>query len=537
MPDPPPAPADSARFRLLYDLGRAFAERVELDELMPLVLERCRTALAAEGATIFLADPGARELEVTYNAADAADVTAKLRSIRVAADRSIAGAVLRSGRAERIDDPSADPRFTGDVDRITGTVTRGILCAPLVTGRGAIGVLQVVNRVGGSFDDADLGFLAALAGSVAIAIENARMYARIRADEERLRTQVGALRRDLATRDAEREIVGTSPAMANVRRLMERAATSPIAVLVEGETGTGKELAARAIHRASARADGPFIAVNCAALSESLLESELFGHRRGAFTGALQDRRGLFEAASGGTVFLDEVGEMPPGMQAKLLRVLQEGEVVPVGDTRPRAVDVRVISATNRNLREEVARKGFREDLFYRLAAFPIRLPPLRERRDDVPLLVDRFLREACRQLGREVPRIELESTRRLAEYAWPGNIRELANEIQRAVALAQPGEAIGVDHLSPHVVAATGVGAGPNASAADPQACGLATAGAAPASTAASLRDARTAFERDFIAGALRQNGGNVTRTAQAIGLSRVMLQKKMKELDLRSS
>jgi Nif-specific regulatory protein len=534
MRDATTALADPARFRLLYDLGCAFAGRIELDELLPLVLEQCRTALAAEGATIFLADPEQGEIEVAYNAAHAPDVNAKLRSVRVATERSIAGAVLRSGVAERIDDPAADPRFFGDVDRVTGTKTRGLLCVPLLTRNGTIGVLQIVNRIDGAFDDADLGFLAALAGSVAVAVDNARLYARIKADEERLRTEVGALRRDLAQRDAAREIVGAGPAMAAVRRLMERAAASPIAVLVEGETGTGKELAARAVHRMSARADGPFIAVNCAAVSESLLESELFGHRRGAFTGATQDRRGLFEAASGGTIFLDEVGDMPTGMQAKLLRVLQEGEVVPVGDTRPRAIDVRVISATNRNLRDEVARKAFREDLFYRLAAFPIRLPALRDRRDDLPLLVDRFLRDACRQHGKEIPGLEPEALQRLVEHAWPGNVRELANEIQRAVALAQPGEVIGGDHLSEHVA-----GSGENgvviAAASGTEDANPAPTSAAPFASR-SFREARTAFEAEFIAAALRRNGGHVTRTAQELGLSRVMLQKKMKEYGLRN-
>ncbi len=527
------AEAEAGRFRLLYDLGCAFAGRIELDELLPLVLEQCRTALTADGATIFLADPERGDLELTYNAAHAPDVNAKLLTIRVPADRGIAGAVFRSGKSERIDDVRSDPRFYGDVDRMTGATTRTVVCVPLITRRGTIGVLQVVNRVGdGSFDDADLGFLEALGGSVAVAIDNARLYARLKADEERLRTQVGALRRDIAQRDAAREIIGTSPAMLAVLRLVERAAASPIPVLIEGETGTGKELVARAIHRTSNRGEAAFIAVNCAALSETLLESELFGHRRGAFTGATQDHRGLFEAASGGTLLLDEVGEMPPGMQAKLLRVIQEGEVVPVGDTRPRAVDVRIISATNRHLREEIGRKTFREDLFYRLAAFPIRLPPLRERRADVPLLAERMLREACRQHGKRAVGIEGEAVQRLVEYAWPGNIRELANEIQRAVALTQPDEAVGVDHLSEHVVGGDRIASTAPAAAGGGPAAGAVTD---PAGTA-DLRTARAAFEAQFIVSVLQRNGGHVTRTAQQLGLSRVMLQKKMKEFGLRN-
>src|SRR5207249_4339728 len=340
----------------------------------------------------------------------------------------------------------------------------------------------------------------------------------------KLRTQVGALRRDLARRDRFTEIIGTGPAMAEVFRLMECAAASPIAVLIEGETGTGKELVARGIHRASERADLALLAINCAALSESLLESELFGHRRGAFTGADHDKRGLFEAASGGTIFLDEVGEMPASMQAKLLRVLQEGEVTPVGDTRSRKVDVRVISATNRDPAAEVAARSFREDLYYRVGAFPIRLPPLRERRDDIPLLAHRFLACAAERHRKDIPGIDPAALALLGRFDWPGNVRELENEIERSVALAHDGEPIGPQHLSSKLGAAT-------ADAAPPRE-GTAEAAAAPGG---ALRSARSAFEARYIAEVLREQGGNVTRAARALGLSRVMLQKKMKDFGLR--
>src|SRR4029078_8523424 len=204
----------------------------------------------------------------------------------------------------------------------------------------------------------------------------------------------------------------------------ERAAASPIPVLIEGETGTGKELVARAIHRTSNRGEASFIAVNCAPLSETLLESELFGHRRGAFTGASQDHRGLFEAAGGGTILLDEIGEMPLPMQAKLLRVLQENEIVPVGDTRPRRIDVRVVSATNRDLSEAVQKQTFRQDLYYRLAAFPIRVPPLRDRRDDVPLLAHHFARAPAERQSRQLEGIDPAAMEAMVQFGWPGNVR-----------------------------------------------------------------------------------------------------------------
>jgi transcriptional regulator with PAS, ATPase and Fis domain len=385
--------------------------------------------------------------------------------------------------------------------------------------------LRLLHDLGSAFADRiELDFLAALSGSVAVGIENARLYEQLRTSEERLRTQVGALRRDLARRDRFMEIIGTGPAMAEVFRLMESAATSPIPVLIEGDTGTGKELVARAIHRESARAEGPFLAVNCAAFQETLLESELFGHRRGAFTGATHDRRGLFEAAERGTVFLDEVGEMSAAMQAKLLRVLEEGEVTPVGDSRPRRVDVRVVSATNRNLAAEVASRRFREDLYYRLVAYPIRLPALRTRREDVPLLADHFLRIAVETHRKHIRGIEPAALERLVRHEWPGNVRELRNEIERAVTLARDGEAIGPAHLSMRL--------GESGGDAAATAWGVALCGG----EGPSLLGARRAFEARYIGEVLRQEDGNVSRAAKRLRISRVMLQRKMKAYGLRS-
>jgi len=521
----PKAPTDVEQLRLLYDLASAFAARIELEELIPFVITQCREVLAAEGAAVLLLDAEKNELVFPYVAEEDPQVAERLAGMRLPAGEGIAGAVLRDGRPLRVNDPLADPRFYSGVDKQTGVTTRGLLAAPLTSRHGTIGVIEVVNRRdGGNFTDDDLAFLDALAGSVAVAIENARLYEQVRASEERLRTQVVALRRDLARRDRFTEIVGTGPAMAEVFRLMESAAASPITVLIEGETGTGKELVARAIHRESARAEGPFLAVNCAAFQETLLESELFGHRRGSFTGATQDRRGLFEAAEKGTVFLDEIGEMAAAMQAKLLRVLEQGEVVPVGDNRARKVDVRVVSATNRNLAAEVAGRRFREDLYYRLVAFPIRLPPLRTRREDIPLLADRFVAAAVESHKKRILGIAPAALESIVRFDWPGNVRELRNEIDRAVALARDGEVIDMAHLSPKL----GV---PAEAASGDAAYGVALCGG----EGGPLLRARAAFEARYVAEVLRQQGGNVSRAAKALGLSRVMLQRKMKAYGLR--
>jgi Nif-specific regulatory protein len=522
--------ADTERLQLLYDLGRTFAAHIEIEKLLPLVTSKCREALDAEGVSVLFLDTEKDELYFPFVAEDNAEVAQRLVGLRFPADRGIAGAALQSGRSIRVDDAQSDFRFYGGVDRHTGATTRALLAVPLASAQGKIGVLQAVNRrSGGTFSEADLAFLEALAASVAVAIDNARLYSKIKESEERLRTQVGVLRRDLARRDRFSEIIGTSNAMGEVFRLMESAAASPISVAIEGETGTGKELVARGIHQASMRGEGPFLAINCAAVPETLLESELFGHRRGAFTGAVQDHRGLFEAAAGGTVLLDEIGEMPPAMQAKLLRVLQEGEVVPLGDVRPRKIDVRVISATNRDLSAEIAAHRFREDLFYRLAAFPIRIPPLRERREDIPLLGDHFLAEAAERHRKWIRGIDPVALDLLTRFDWPGNVRELSNEMERAVALTRNDETIGIEQLSQKIRA---LGDAAAARDGDSPAAAPVIRETGPIEP---LRPARAAFETRYISAALRRHAGNVSQTARALGISRVMLQKKMKAFGLR--
>jgi DNA-binding NtrC family response regulator len=314
-------------------------------------------------------------------------------------------------------------------------------------------------------------------------------------------------------------VIGTGPAMQRVFETIQKVAETDLTVLVRGESGTGKELVAQALHNRSSRKHRPFVAVNCAAISAELVESELFGHEKGAFTGADARREGRFEAADGGTIFLDEIGDMAPETQAKVLRVLQERSFERVGGTRPIEVDVRVVAATHRNLEQEVKNAAFREDLYYRLKVVEVELPPLRERNQDIPALAQRFLEQVTERLGREKKQISEAALAHLARHAWPGNIRELQNVIEQASVLASSAE-IEVEDL--------------NLGTAAPSAPGVAELSDLPFSDAKKRAVER--FEREFLLRALRDNDGNISRAAESVGMVRQSLQQKIRELGLRS-
>jgi two-component system, NtrC family, response regulator HupR/HoxA len=335
----------------------------------------------------------------------------------------------------------------------------------------------------------------------------ARDNARLR---DELELSVNALRREAAERRvpslAFESLIGAPTGLRKAVDLARKVLDTDTTVLLLGETGTGKELFARLIHHNGPRRAAKFVAQNCGALPESLLESELFGHTRGAFTGATADRKGLFEEADGGTIFLDEVGEMSAGMQLRLLRVLQEGEIRRVGAHAARTVNVRVLAATNTDLEADVETGRFRKDLYYRLNVFPIRLPPLRERVEDIPTLAEHFLRVYRERARRAVPSIAPEAMRCLRAYPFPGNVRELENEIERAVALADPGQPIGLEHLSERIGSTGGKPAAPQ-----------------------TLNDAIEQLKRRMIEDALRECGSK-TRAAERLGLTRQSLQQMLR-------
>ena len=321
-------------------------------------------------------------------------------------------------------------------------------------------------------------------------------------------------------------MVATSAAMDEVLKQAARVATSEATVLLLGESGTGKELAARAIHHASSRSEGPFVAVGTAALPDTLVESELFGHRRGAFTGADRDRAGKFELAHGGTLFLDEIGELKPELQVKLLRALQEREVDPLGGQAPVPVDVRVIAATHRNLEDMVQAGSFREDLYYRLAVVTLNLPPLRERGEDIGPLARHFLQRLCDAQGIPVPNLDPEVMERLASYIWPGNVRELANVMERALALDPEGP-ISLQDLPPHLRGTEGSVSGPGGGPTSPAAGRL--YGVLP-EEGLNLE----ALEKELIARALLKHGGNRSATARYLGITRNTLNYRLEKYGL---
>ena len=347
-------------------------------------------------------------------------------------------------------------------------------------------------------------------------------------EREGLRRKVAELSEELSALRAGNvsgELVGRSEAMQQVVALATKVARHPSTVLITGESGTGKEVVARLIHRASPRASEPFVAVNCAAIPEQLLESELFGHARGAFTGATTERRGLFEEADGGTLMLDELGELPSPVQVKLLRVLQEGEVRRVGDNAARTVDVRVIAATARDLEREVADGRFRSDLYYRVNVVRLHLPPLRERAGDIPDLVRHFVGVFNRRLGLSVSRVAPETMRVLTDYPWPGNVRELENVVERTMVLAD-GTTIEVAHL-PSFVRAPNEGANGSGNGVPVPAIGVQTLDL-------SVKRHSEALERALIKAALERTGGNRTRAARLLELSHRALLYKIREYGL---
>lgn len=429
----------------------------------------------------------------------------------------IARSVYRKVVKERAAVLAADaPRDVGASESLMGASIRSTIGVPLWRGEEILGVLQADNRdAPGMLTSTDVELLLLLASNASLAVSSARLIKRLQHAEENLKKENLFLKgREEKRRGGGKDvtIIGKSDAMQSLTRQLDKVVDTRVTVLVEGETGTGKELIAAAVHYRSRRRDKLFVAQNCAAIAESLLESELFGHKKGAFTGATDDKKGLFEIADGGTLFLDEVNSTSLHLQSKLLRALQEGEIRPVGATAAKHVDVRIVAATNRNLEELVAKGEFREDLYYRLKVFPLRIPPLRERRDDIALLATHFLARYGQEMGKPAGGFSQQALELLMSYEWPGNVRELQNEVQRIVIQVDPGSFVTPDLLSPHIKKALGV----VAKASVPK---------------GTLREMMDTVEKYFLLETLREHGQNKTSAAKGLGITREGLHKKLRQ------
>ena len=386
---------------------------------------------------------------------------------------------------------------------------QSLCCVPLLRPQGPLGVLVLGSTRNDAFQPADLILLNQVAAQLAIALENHRATVEIEALKQRLTDERKYLAGEISSTGSFAEIVGESPALRQVLDQVAIVAASDASVLILGETGTGKELIARAIHRMSRRKDNPFVKLNCAAIPTGLLESELFGHEKGAFTGAISQKIGRMELADGGTLFLDEVGEIPLDLQPKLLRVLQDQEFERLGSNHTIKVNLRLVAATNRDLAQRIADREFRSDLFYRLSVFPIRMPPLRERREDIPLLVRYFVRKFAQRMDRHIETVPKETMKALTLSSWPGNVRELENLMERSVILSEgPALRVPLSELSRE---------GP----------------AAPSQPDTTLDNA----EREHIIRVLRETGGQISGpdgAARRLGLKRTTLQSKMQRLKI---
>jgi len=347
---------------------------------------------------------------------------------------SVVNQVLKENKPLLSIDAQSDDRFQG-AESVVVQQIKSVLCTPLILNGKSIGVIYMDSRVSRKqFDKSSLEFLKAFSRQATVAITNTRILENLKSENKRLKKQVTIY-------NGFPDIIGKSDSMLHVFDLIRDVADSSASILIEGESGTGKELVARALHVNSSRGENPFIPIFCGSLSENLLESELFGHKKGSFTGATESKKGLFEEADKGTIFLDEIADISPNIQTKLLRVIQEGEVKPVGETQIKKVDVRIVSATNKNLMIEADKGNFRADLYYRLNVINIKMPPLRERRDDIPILANHFLQYYALKNKKNVNSLSKDAGEHLMEYHWPGNVRELENAIERAVILAKGSE------------------------------------------------------------------------------------------------
>lgn len=483
----------------ILEISTQWNQAQEVAPLLEQMAEAATKLMNSERASIFLWDRNNKKL------IGRPALGVENNELKIPDTTGIVGQVVQTGEVRRVDLDVKEEQAEIDrkVDKKLGFETKTLLCAPLLSHGRILGAFEMINKIGGNFDSEDEADLVELAEHAAIALENTQHVEELEKKQETLVNQAAS----------EVQMIGDCNAVQEMKQTIERVAQTDLSVLILGENGTGKEVAGQMVHYLSKRRKEPIVAVNCAAITESLLESELFGHEKGAFTDANETRAGKFEVASGGTLFLDEIGDMSLAGQAKLLRVLEEKVVVRVGGSTPITADVRIVAATNQNLSELVRQKKFREDLFFRLTVVTVNMPPLRERGDDVFLLADFFLENFCQQAKRKVPVFTAAAKKKLLQHAWPGNVRELRNMMERLAYLTQ-GDKIDGDDLA---FIMTGPIQDKN-----------------HISLELNLGDATKEFQIEFIEKQINAARGNMTDAAKRLGLHRSNLYRKMRQLEM---
>jgi Nif-specific regulatory protein len=490
--------------QLLNDIAKGLAESLDLQQTLRSILKSLDTHLKLQRGTITLLNPDTETINIEI-AHGLSEKSQKMGIYKMG--EGVTGTVVQTGKEIVVPDISKDARFVHKTGARTPTKGRPIafFCVPIKLEGKTIGALSVDRQTEQTNDfEGHVRLLNIISTMIAQAVKLNRL---VETERKQLRDENVRLKQELKTRFNVHNMVGSSNAMQQMYRLIEQVADSNATVLIRGESGTGKDLVAHAVHYNSPRAEKPFIKVNCTALPETLLESELFGHEKGAFTGATERKTGRFERAHGGTIFLDEIGDFPVSLQVKLLRVIQFKEFERLGGTETIKTNVRIIVATNKNLEQQIKEGVFREDLYYRVNVFPIYLPPLRERKDDIMQLADHFLEKYAAENKKNITRISTPAIEMLTSYHWPGNIRELENCIERAVLLCD-GEVIRSEHLPPslQMIRKTEQVAGQ------------------------SLPEIIANKERELIIDALKKSGGKQRKAAKELGLTERILGYKIK-------
>jgi formate hydrogenlyase transcriptional activator len=507
------------RLQVLLDINNVLVTSRELSELFRGIVTALTRVIHHDYTSLALLDRATNRLRIHALDFDGSDTPFAGKEVTVAVDESPSGRCMLAGSPSIFHGAELD-QFPAELVRVLREKgIASVCCVPLLSKGQAFGTLNLASRRLDAFTDGDADLLNRVAAQIAVAVENALAFKEIDSLKNKLAVEKHYLEEEIRNEFNFEEIVGESPVIRRALAQVELAAPGDTTVLILGETGTGKELIARAIHNLSPRRERTFVKINCAAIPGGLLESELFGHERGAFTGAINQKVGRFELADKGTIFLDEVGDIPLELQPKLLRVLQEHEFERLGATRTVRVDARVVAATNADLGRLVAERKFRSDLFYRLNVFPIQIPPLRDRREDIPLLVRYFVQKFSRRLNKLVQYVPSDAMDALVAYSWPGNIRELENLLERAVILS-PGKELRVPLSELRNAMSTPVEETP-----------LAISASAPVAT---LEEA----ERQHILRALRQTEWRIAGprgAAAVLGMKRTTLQARIRKLGIR--